>query len=239
MDAALDSRRGWLIAAAAASGMFAVFGVGYSFGAFFNSMSEEFETSASATALVFSITISLSFLLGLWTGRWSDRVGPKPVMRTAAASLTIGLLLTAVVPNLWLGYLTYGVGVGFAIACAYVPMVATVSGWFEERRASALGLAVAGIGLGTLVGSPVAARLIDATSWRTTYVIFALFGGGVLTLASFVVERGPAAVMAPKPQSLWRLLGQRDFTIMYVSTVFTSLGLFVPFVFLADYAEDR
>lgn len=239
MDAALDSRRGWIIAVAAASGMFAVFGVGYSFGAFFNSMSEEFDTSASATALVFSITISLSFVLGLWTGRWSDRVGPKPVMRTAAASLTIGLLLTSIVPNLWLGYLTYGIGVGFAIACAYVPMVATVGGWFERRRATALGLSVAGIGLGTLVGSPVAARLIAATSWRTTYVIFALFGGAVLALASFVVEPGPAAVLAPKPRSLKKLLGERDFALLYASIVFSTLGLFVPFVFLADYAQDR
>lgn len=239
MDAVLDSRRGWLVAAAAASGMFAVFGVGYSFGAFFNSMSEEFETSASATALVFSITISLSFLLGQWTGRWCDRVGPKPVMRTAAASLTIGLLLTAAVPNLWLGYVTYGVGVGFAIACAYVPMVATVGGWFERRRATALGLAVTGIGMGTLVGSPIAARLIEATSWRTTYVIFALFGGSVLMMASLVIEPGPAAVLAPKPQSLRALLRNRDFAFLYVSIVFSTLGLFVPFVFLADYAEDR
>jgi MFS family permease len=239
MDASLDSRRAWLIAAAAASGMFAVFGVGYSFGAFFNSMSEEFETSSSATALVFSITISLSFLLGLWTGRWCDRVGPKPVMRAAAASLTIGLLLTAAVPNLWLGYVTYGGGVGFAIACAYVPMVATVGGWFERRRATALGLSVTGIGLGTLVGSPTAARLIDATSWRTTYVIFALFGGTVLMLASLVIEPGPAAVLAPKPQSLRTLLGNRDFALLYVSIIFSTLGLFVPFVFLADYAEDR
>ena len=219
--------------------MFAVFGVGYSFGAFFTSMSDEFDTSSSATALVFSITISLSFLLGLWTGRWCDRVGPKPIMRTAAASLTIGLLLTAAVPNLWLGYLTYGGGVGLAIACAYVPMVAIVGGWFEQRRATALGLAVAGIGLGTLIGNPVAARLIDATSWRTTYVIFALFGGAVLTAASFIIEPGPATVLAPKPHSLKKLLSRRDFRILYGSTILTTLGLFVPFVFLADYAEEQ
>jgi len=239
MDATLDSRRGWLIASAAASGMFAVFGVGYSFGAFFNSMSDEFDTSSSATALVFSITISLSFFLGLFTGRWCDRVGPKPVMRTAAASLTIGLLLTAAVPNLWLGYITYGGGVGLAIACAYVPMVAIVGGWFEKRRATALGLAVAGIGLGTLIGNPVAARLIDATSWRTTYVIFAVFGGTVLTTASFVIEPGPATVLSARPQSLKKLLGRRDFKILYGSTILSTLGLFVPFVFLADYAEEQ
>ncbi len=235
----LDSGRSWLVALAAATSMFATFGVAYSFGAFFESMSEEFGTSSSATALVFSLTISLSFLFGLWTGRWADRVGPRPVLLAAAASLTAGLLLTSLVQSIWLGYLTYGLGVGFAVACGYVPMVAAVGGWFEKRRATALGVAVAGIGLGTLVGSPLAARLIEATSWRTTYVIFGIGGGALLVLASLVAERGPAAAVAPAPKPLGELLGIRDFRLFYLASLFITFGLFVPFVFLTDYAADR
>lgn len=219
--------------------MFAVFGVAYSFGAFFSSMSEEFDTGSGATAFVFSLTISLSFLFGLVTGRWADRVGPRPVLFAAAASLSAGLLATAAAPNIWVGYLTYGLGVGFAVACGYVPMVATVGGWFEQKRSAALGVAVAGIGLGTLVGSPLAARLIDATSWRTTYVIFAIGGGALLLLASTVAEHGPAAVPSPQPRPLTELLRIRDFAVLYTSSIFVTFGLFVPFVFLADYAEQR
>ena len=235
----LDSARSWLVVLAATTSMFAVFGVAYSFGAFFESMSEEFDTSSSATAFVFSLTISLSFFFGLWTGRWADRVGPRPVLLTAAVSLTVGLLLTSLVQSIWLGYLTYGVGVGFAVACGYVPMVAAVGGWFEKRRATALGVAVAGIGLGTLVGSPLAARLIEATSWRTTYVIFGIGGGVLLVLASLVAERGPAAAEAPPPKPLGELLGIRDFRLFYLASLFATFGIFVPFVFLVDYAADR
>ncbi len=237
--AALDSRRGWLVVAAAATSMFAVFGVAYSFGAFFGSMSDEFGVGSGPTALFFSITISLSFFLGLFTGRWADRVGPRRVLLAAATSLTGGLLATAAVQSIWLGYLTYGVGIGVAVACGYVPMVAAVSGWFERQRATALGVAVAGIGLGTLVGSPVAARLIDATSWRTTYVIFAAVGGALLLLAATVAEHGPAAPHAARPRRLSELLAIADFRLLYAATVFASLGLFVPFVFVADYAEER
>ncbi len=236
---ALDSGRGWLVTAAAATSMFAVFGVAYSFGAFFGSMSDEFGVGSAPTALFFSITISLSFFLGLFTGRWADRVGPRRVLLAAAASLTGGLLLTAAARSIWVGYLSYGAGIGFAVACGYVPMVAAVTGWFERQRATALGVAVAGIGLGTLVGSPVAARLIDATSWRTTYVIFAVAGGGLLLLAALVAEPGPAAEPAARPRPLAELLGIADFRVLYAATVFASLGLFVPFVFVADYAEER
>ncbi len=238
-DHRLDSARGWWVVGSAAVAMFTVFGVAYSFGAFFTSMAEEFDTGSGATALVFSVTISLSFVAGPWTGRWADRVGPRPVLLTAAVSLAAGLLLTAAVPNILLGYATHGVGVGFALACGYVPMVSTVGGWFETRRATTLGVAVSGIGLGTLVGSFLAARLIAATTWRTTYVIFALVGAGLLVGASLVAEKGPAAVQAPRPRPLGELLRVREFTLLYLSTMLTTLGLFVPFVFIVPYAEDR
>lgn len=234
-----DSARGWVIVGAAATSMFAVFGIAYSFGAFFSSMAEDFDASTSATAFVFSLTIGLSFILGLFTGRWADAVGPRPVLLAGAASLTAGLLLTAIVPFLWLGYITYGVGVGFAIACGYVPMVATVGGWFVRQRATAIGVAVAGIGLGTLIGAPLAARLIDATSWRTTYVIFGLAGGAMLVLAALVSERGPEAQSIERPLPLLELLRHRPFAILYVSTFLVSYGIFVPFVFLVRSAEER
>ncbi len=239
IDPRLDSRHSWVIAVAGMTSMFVVFGVAYSFGAFFGSMSEEFGTGSGQTALIFSITISLSFVLGMFTGRWADRVGPKPVLIAGAVSLVVGLLLTAVVPRLWMGYISYGGGVGFAVACGYVPMVATVGGWFQRKRAGALGLSVAGIGLGTLVGSPLAARLISATSWRVTYVIFAAAGGSLLVLVAMVAERGPAAPPASRPRSLIQMMRIRDFALLYGATVFVSLGLFVPFVFIAAFAEDR
>lgn len=235
----LDSGRAWLMAAAAAVSMFTVFGVGYSFGAFFSSITEEFNAGSGATAIVFAITISLSFLLGPFTGALADRIGPKPVALMAAVSLTTGLLVTTIVPNIWLAYICYGLFVGFAIACGYVPMVAVVGGWFERKRALALGASVAGIGLGTLVASPVAAALIKATSWRTAFVIFAIAGGVLLTGVAAVITTGPASEPAPERRPLGELWKLGDFRTLYLAMVFTSFGLFVPFVFITGYAEDR
>lgn len=227
------------MAGAAAVSMFTVFGVGYSFGAFFTSITEEFDAGSGATAIVFGITISLSFLLGSFTGALADRIGPKPVALMAAASLTTGLLVTTLVPNIWLAYLCYGVFVGFAIACGYVPMVAVVGGWFEQKRSLALGASVAGIGLGTLVASPVAAALIDATSWRTAFVVFAVTGGVLLTGVAAVITTGPASEPAPQRRPLGELWKLSEFRTLYLAMVFTSFGLFVPFVFITGYAEDR
>lgn len=235
----LDSGRAWLVAAAAALSMFTVFGVGYSFGAFFESITDEFNAGSGATAVVFGITICLSFVLSPFTGALGDRIGPRPVAWLGALALAAGLLLTTVVPSIWLAYACYGVGVGLAIACGYVPMVAVVGGWFERQRAMALGVAVAGIGLGTLIASPLAAALIDATSWRTAFVVFAVVGAALLVVVSFVVEPGPASVAAPERRPLGELWAITDFRVLYLSMVSASFGLFVPFVFVAPYAEDQ
>ncbi len=235
----VDSRQAWYVVGAAVVSTFTAFGVLYSFGASFASIAEDFDAGSGATATVFAITTSLSFALAPFTGRWVDRAGPTPVLVTGAVSLATGLILTTVAPSIVVAYLAYGVGVGTAVACAYVPMVATVGGWFERQRALALGVAVAGIGVGTLVASPLAAALIEATSWRTTFRIYAVTGAVLLLGAAVVARPGPAGVGAPTPRPLRELLAVRDFALLYGSSVLISLGLFVPFVFLAAYATDE
>lgn len=224
---------------AAAAAMFTVFGVGYSFAAFFESITDEFDTGSGATATVFGITIALSFFLGPFTGAFCDRIGPKRVLRVGAIMLFAGLLLTTVVPHIALAYAAYGIGVGTAIACGYVPMVAVVGGWFDRARALALGVAVAGIGLGTLVGSPLAAALIAAIGWRAAFVVFAVGGATVLLIASVVIDVGPASEPSPQRRPLRELWNIRAFRTLYLSMASTAFGLFVPFVFIAKYAQER
>ena len=219
--------------------MLTVFGVGYSFGAFFESITTEFDAGSGATALVFSITISLSFSLAPFTGALADRLGPRPVLLAGAAALVGGLLVTSQATSIVMAYVSYGIGVGVAIACGYVPMVATVGGWFVRRRTLAVGVSVAGIGLGTLIGSPLSAALIEATSWQTTFIVYAVGGGLLLCLCAVVARPGPAAQPSPGLRSFRELLRIADFAALYASSLCVTFGLFVPFVFLASYAEDR
>jgi MFS family permease len=237
-DAAVDSARGWVVVAATALSTFVVFGVMYSFGSFFSSMADDFGTGKGATALMFAITTMLTFVLGLWTGRLADRRGPRVVVLLGAASLGLGLLITSRVGSITVGYLTYGVGVGLATACCYVPLVATVGGWFVKRRTLALGVAVAGIGLGTLVLAPFSSSLIDRFGWRTAYVVLGLGGAAVLVVVSALVARPPVQPSAVMPD-LRVVIRDRRFVVMYLASGLMSVCLFVPFVFIKPYATDE
>jgi len=227
----LDSSRGWVTVGAAFVAMVAVFGVAYSFGAFFAPMAAEFGTGSGATSLVFSITACCWFLLGSVSGRAVDRVGPRPVLLIGAVALAGGLLATSAAQQLWVGYLGYGLGVGVAVACGYVPMVAVVSGWFERRRALAVGVAVAGIGVGTLAGAPLAATLIAEYGWRRAHLLLAL-GGSVLLVVAAVAARRPPRSVGEEPWALRDVVRTREFRAMYVATLLASIALFVPFVYL-------
>lgn len=234
----LSSLRRWGVVGAAFLSCFTCFGVSYSFGAFFDSMSDEFGSGKGMTALMFSLTTCFYFLGGVVTGRLADRFGPRRVVMVGALSMGIGLFLTSLVQAIWVGFITYGVGVGTATACGYVPMVAAVGGWFNKRRTVALGLAVSGIGAGTLICAPLAASLIDRYGWRTTYVIFAVGGAIALLLASIGAVK-PPVVGDGGAVDLRALSRDRRFLTLYSASLITTMALFTPFVFVKTYATDR
>ncbi|MEZ5235127.1 MAG: MFS transporter [Acidimicrobiales bacterium] len=235
----VDSARGWLVVAGTVLATMMMFGVVYSFGAFFGAMAEDFDAGKGSTAFVFSLTIFFLFVLGALTGRLADRFGPRPLAVAAAVFIGGGLWATSTVDRMAVGYLTYGVSVGVGVACAYVPLITLVSGWFERQRATALGIASAGIGLGTVLGAPVARRLIDAYDWRDTYRILAVVAAAGLLVAAALSKRAPlAAGRGPSP-TIGQLFAGRTFRLMYASGALMGLSLFVPFVFLIRYAEEQ
>jgi len=235
----LDSSKGWVAVGCAFVSMFICFGVVYSFGAFFDPMSSEFDTGSSATSALFSITTFIFFTGGIFSGMAVDRFGPKPVLIFGGFSMGFGLYLTSQVNSLWVGYMTYGLGVGMGVACGYVPMLAVVGAWFERRRAAALGVAVTGVGLGTLVVAPLAAALINHYGWRQTYVIFAISSVVGLFLCAYLTPRPPASAGQQSRLRLRELVKLPAFGYMYFSGFFITLALFVPFVFLVSYAGTQ
>lgn len=233
----LDSPRGWVAVAGGFAAMFTAFGIAYSFGAFLGPMADEFDTGRGAIAGVFALTSLTYFGLGALSGAAVDRYGPRVVLLVGAAALGVGLVAASRSSTLVLTLVTYGLGVGIGVACAYVPMVAVVGGWFERRRTLAIGIAVTGIGLGTLAVAPLAAALIESTGWRDAYLILGLSGAGVLVVCAFVVAQPPTPAAAGQLR-IADAIRDPGYRRMYVAIALMGVVLFVPFVHLPDYAEQ-
>ena len=215
------------------------FGVFYSFGAAFDQMTKEFNSGFGATAAVFAITTFLFFAGGIVAGPLGDRYGPRPLVIFGAAAMGAGLILTAEVKSLELGYLTYGVGVGVGISAYLVPMTACVGGWFERRRAIALGVYTGGIGLGTLLLVPLSEWLIRTEGWRFAFRALGVGTIIVYGLSALVVTRPPGQTGSAPRKAMAEIVRGHGFARMYFAGLFMTTALFVPFVFIVKYATDR
>jgi len=236
----VDTGRAWLVVAGAFSSSFVVFGVVYSFGVFLQPIATEFHADPTAASAFFSITAVVYYGLGAFAGRAADRFGPRAIVAAGAAILGLGLGLTALVHQVWVGYLTYGLGVGIGGACCYVPPLAAVGGWFVKHRNTALGVAAAGTGAGTMAVPPIAAALIHHFGWRLTDVILGA-AAAIILFGCTVMVRSPPISGQPDVarRPLRHLFRRRQFLLLYVSWALATTALFVPFVFLPTFARDR
>jgi MFS family permease len=190
------------------------------------------------TAAIFSVNMFVSNLFGVFAGYFADRFGPRPLVAIAAITVGVGLLLTSRIDRLWMGYLTYGVGIGIASGCSFIPMVAVVSGWFERRRNAAIGLTVSGIGCGTLFVVPMIGLLIHRYGWRTTYLMLGVIGAALLALCAIVIERPPAPQVRT-PSRLGDVARTPSFIMLCLAGTLANVGTFIPFVYLPDFAQSR
>ncbi len=245
---------GWWVVAGAFLCMLTGFAVAYSFAAFFGALETEFAARRGETSLVFSICAFLYFVLGLPAGMIADRVAPRPVVFGGLMLIAAGLVLAAGATSLWQIYLGYGVGAGVGVGLSYVPSVAAVQRWFVRKRGTAAGLAVAGIGVGTLIGAPLAHELIGAVGWRKTYLILAALTVVGAIVSGILVRRSPehyglapdgdppapkgSPPAIPPGLTLREAVRTRPFWTIYIGALLMSFGLFVPFVHLAPYAAD-
>jgi MFS family permease len=236
-DSRLDSAHSWLIAALAFVTCLVLFGVVYSFGAFFKPMAAEFRASRATTSAVFAITAAIYNLFGVVGGHLSDRLGPRPVVFAGAVVIGAGLLATSYIERLWLIYLTYGLGIGIGVALTYVPMLALVGGWFVRRRNTAMGVAVSGIGCGTLLFAPAAAWLIERYGWRDAYGILAVLVSSCLLACALLADAPPDPIRTGRLH-LWQAIRTPNFSRLYFSSVLVSVAIYTPFVYLPDFAQS-
>ena len=245
--------QGWWVVGGAFAVTFMGFGSAYTFSAFVGPLQAEFGATRGSVSLVFSLAGFLYFALGVLSGPLADRWGARPLAVIGMLLTGAGLIMAGLARNLAEVYVAYGLGVGLGVGCAYVPALGAVQRWFVRRRGLASGLAVSGIGVGTLVMPPLASWLIATFGWREAYVVLgllaAIVGGGLALLIDGEPARrgiGPDGDPVrletlpgrPAGASVLEAVRSRRFVGLYAACLICSFGLFVPFVHLAPYALD-
>jgi len=133
----------WVVVWATFFALAIIFGVSYSFAAFFASFAGEFNAQRADVSLVFGLSGGVYFVFGAGAGMLADRFGPRAVTSAGMLLIAAGLLVCSFANSMAMVYAAYGVGVGLGIALVYTPAIACVQPWFTQRRGLAAGLRAA------------------------------------------------------------------------------------------------
>jgi MFS family permease len=195
----------WWIVFAAVMGL--IVGQGsinvFAAGVFLKPVAQELGFGRGEISTAIGLSSVVTALVTPFFGRLVDRLGVRPmllssIMLFALATAALSLL-TASTAVLFLLFAISGVAAVGQIPTAYCKVI---TAWFDRQRGLALGIALAGVGLGTALIPQLSNALIGNFGWRIGYVGLgvAIFILAFLPVALFVREPAkPETVRGPNP----------------------------------------
>jgi MFS family permease len=186
---------GWIIVAVTFVTMAIGVNARTSFSLFFPPIIDEFGWEQGVTAGAFSFGFVVSGAVSPLIGRAMDRFGPRTVMELGVVLMAGGMLLAPLTTQPWHLYLTIGVLVGAGSVClGYSGQSLFLPNWFNRRRGLAIGLAFAGVGIGSVTLLPWVQHMIEQTGWRTACTAMGVMILVVLAPINLLLRKRPQDV---------------------------------------------
>jgi MFS family permease len=153
---------------------------------------EEFGWDRALAAGAFSFGFGISAFVATLIGRVMDVRGPRFVIQTGVLLTVAGLLGATWISTSWQLYLTLGLLVGLGANClGYSVHSQFLPNWFVRRRALAIGIAFAGVGVGSILVLPWMQALILSEGWRSASWKLGTLIAVVLLPINFLVRKRP------------------------------------------------
>lgn len=183
---------GWVVVAVT----FISMGIGVnartSFSLLFVPIVDEFGWLRGLTAGAFSFGFVVSAFMGPLIGRLMDKTGPRTVMELGTVLMGAGLLLAPLTTQPWHLYLTIGVLVGIGSIClGYSGQSLFLPNWFVRKRGLAVGIAFAGVGIGSITLLPWMQTQIEQVGWRNASWTLGLIVLAVLVPINLLLRKRP------------------------------------------------
>jgi len=158
---------GWIIALTSLISLMIVFGARLSFQVFFVALIEDFGWSRASTAGAFSLSMLVFAVTSPLFGWLFDRFGPRWMFSVGATFFASGLWISSQITSQSQLYFWYGIVASIGITILGLTNYATlIAHWFQRQRGTAMGVAFAGTGLGSLLIVPLTEYWIGLWGWR-------------------------------------------------------------------------
>jgi MFS transporter, OFA family, oxalate/formate antiporter len=173
-------------------------------------------TAAEAT-VPFQLSIAFFAIAMVIAGRWQDKAGPRKVGMIGGALVGAGFILSSFLGSTLMGlYISFGVITGLGIGFAYVTPLSVTIKWWPDKRGLMTGLVVLGFGAGAIIGGIGGPLLVQSVGVLTTFLIFGIVFGAVITGCAALLKNPPAgykpAGWSPPVPAAGTVAAKTDFT---------------------------
>ncbi len=246
-----QERRKWVVLGGLFLCLFVIVGPSIdSIGVYFTPLLHEFNATRAQLSLIFTLFTAALGLTTFFAGWLLDWMAPRPLMISGAALVGVTFITAAYchsLTTLLASFLIMGIGAG---ASGMGPSAVVIARWFTERRALAMAVLVAGMSAGSVLVTPLAAKILTLSGWRFCFKLIAIpiFILAIPILA-LVVNSAPAPAKSDNSEGINTLPGLElspalhsdAFRKLVGVTLLTGLGMygpffhFIPFLITAGY----
>jgi len=249
--AAPDGGWGWVVMIASFICNLTLDGICYTFGVFLVPLMKYFEVEEKGPiSMIGGILAGTIQLVGPFVALLVNKFGTRIVCIVGTAVAGFGFFVATFAPNIPVMMLFYSLIGGTGLGLMYVPAVVSVGYYFDKKRALATGISVCGSGAGAFVLPPIAALFLQHYDWKVATWFFA----GLCLLCSVC---GLALKPLPKRptsepevernccQSVFasacdtKLLTNIPFLLLCLCNLFSTQGLYIPYVYLVELAMSE
>ncbi|MGC4941233.1 MFS transporter [Kribbella sp. DT2] len=230
--------RGWLGVAAITASLFVFLTTELMPIGLLTPLSESLDVSVGAAGLMVTAQGVAAGLGVPFIVAWSRRVNRRKLLATLLAVLAAGNLITSIAPSypLILGtrmLMGFASGVFWAIG---VSMAMRIVAPKHAGRAAAV--VMSGISIATVVGIPLGTLLESATSWRTTFAIWAALSAVIMLAVAVTVPSLPSANAVSVREVFSLPVKNVPLRVVLIMVVLFVLGHFGAYTFVRPYLEQ-
>jgi MFS family permease len=139
-------------------------------------MARQFGADRATLGLVMTLVYLVNGVLNPVLGWTMDRYSIRKILIAGGVVLAAGYFALSLATSMTFVFLAFGLLLGTAnVALGPLSYSALLPRWFVARRARAVGITVAGYGVGGLILPPVFALLIELFGWRDALRAFGAF----------------------------------------------------------------
>lgn len=143
----------------------------FSFGVFVKPLSQAFATDRATISSAVLVAFVVTGLCTPVAGRLIDKHGVRAIVLPGIVLFALSIAALGLAPEGPLPFIVmYGIAGIFAAAQSPMPYAKAVAGAFERHRGFALGVSMAGVGIGAALLPHVASALIAGYGWRTAFI---------------------------------------------------------------------